>query len=34
MELLPDYLENSKVEMEGIMIQPDTKLIDTTNADK
>ena len=34
MELLPDYPENSNVEMEGIMKQPDNKLADATNADK
>ena len=34
MELLPDYPENSNVEMEGIMKQPDTKLVHATNADK
>ena len=33
-KLLPDYPENSNVEMEGIMKRPDTKLADTTNADK
>ena len=33
-ELLLDYPENSNMEMEGIMKRPDTKLIDTTNADK
>ena len=33
-ELLPDYPENSNVEMEGIMKRPDTKLVDATNADK
>ena len=33
-ELLPDHPENSNVEMEGIMKQPDTKLADATNADK
>ena len=33
-ELLPDYPENSNMEMEGIMKRPDTKLVDTTNADK
>ena len=34
LELLPDYPENSNVEMEGIMKRPDTKLVDATNADK
>ena len=33
-ELIPDYPENSNMEMEGIMKRPDTKLVDTTNADK
>ena len=33
-ELLPDYPENSNMEMEGIMKRPDTKLVDATNADK
>ena len=33
-ELLPDYPENSSMEMEGIMKQSDTKLVDATNADK
>ena len=33
-ELLPDYPENSNVEMEGIMKQPHTKLADVANADK
>ena len=34
MEILPDYPENSNVEMGGIMKQPNTKLVDATNADK
>ena len=34
MELLPDYPENSNVEMEVIMKPPNTKPIDATNADK
>ena len=34
MELLPDYPENSNLEMEGIMKQLDTKLADAASADK
>ena len=34
MELIPDYPENSNMEMEGIMKRPDTRLVDATNADK
>ena len=33
-ELLPDYPENSNIEMEGIMKRPGTELADATNADK
>ena len=34
MKLLPDYPANSCMEMETMMKRPDTKLGDTTNADK
>ena len=33
-KLLPDYPENSNMEIEAIMKRPDTKLVDAINADK